>query len=226
MQIEREKLNHEGDGGSNKATLLLADDHLVVLSGLQLILNNDFNIVGAVANGRELVAAAIKLHPDLILTDISMPELNGIEALVELRRAGVMSKVVLLTMHIDATYAGRALEAGAHGFVLKHETAAVVVKALKGALRGEVFLSQEIAGALDATANRMGDKDPSLMGRLTERQLEVLKLVVEGCSAKQIAKKLSISPRTAEFHKYRIMEILNVKTNAELVSYAMRHGIV
>lgn len=203
----------------------MADDHLIVLSGFQSMLKDYFVIVGAVANGRDLVESAVKLRPDIILTDISMPDLNGIEALIALRRAGVESKVVFLTMHIDATYAGRALEAGAHGFVLKHEPTAVVVKALKTALSGEVFLSQEIAEALNATTNRNGKKDFSLMGRLTERQLEVLKMLVKGYTAKQIADKLSISSRTSEFHKYRIMEILNVKTNAELVSYAIRHGI-
>lgn len=208
------------------ATLLLADDHPVVLSGLQTMLQGDFDVVGAVSNGRELTAAAIKLRPDLILTDISMPEFTGIEALAAMRRAGVESKVVFLTMHIDATYAGRALEAGALGFVLKHEAAAVVVDALKSALRGEIFLSKDIAEALNATTRRLGDKDPSLLGRLTGRQREVLKLLAEGRTAKQIAKILLISPRTAEFHKYRIMEILNVKTNADLVAYAMRHGLI
>lgn len=170
------------------ATLLLADDHPVVLSGLQTMLQGDFDVVGAVSNGRELTAAAIKLRPDLILTDISMPEFTGIEALAAMRRAGVESKVVFLTMHIDATYAGRALEAGALGFVLKHEAAAVVVDALKSALRGEIFLlSKDIAEALNATTRRLGDKDPSLLGRLTGRQREVRKLLAEGRTAKQIA---------------------------------------
>ena len=209
-----------------KPRLLLADDHPIVLSGLQSMLETTFDLVGTASDGRSLVDQAIRLKPDVILADITMPVLNGIDALVELRRAGVDAKVVFLTMHVDATYAGSALQAGASGFVLKHEAAHEVVEALQAALRGRRFLSREIAEALEAVTSRQTHDTASLLGRLSPRQREVLKLLARGKSAKEVAALLGISPRTAEFHKYRIMDILNVNTSAELVAYALRHELL
>lgn len=208
-----------------KPTLILADDHQVLLSGLKNMLEGEFKIVATATDGPMLVAMAIKHKPELILADISMPGLNGIEALMQIRGAGVESRVVFLTMHRDATYAGRALEAGALGYVLKHEAPQKLVKALKAVGRGERYLSESIKGAVESLGTRESERTASLIGRLTQRQLEVLKLICEGHSAKELAAKLDISSRTAEFHKYRIMEILNVKSNAELVAYALRHGL-
>jgi DNA-binding NarL/FixJ family response regulator len=209
-----------------KPRLLLADDHPIVLSGLQSMLETTFDLVGTASDGRSLVDQAIRLKPDVILADITMPVLNGIDALVELRRAEVDAKVVFLTMHADATYAGSALQAGASGFVLKHEAAHEVVEALQAALRGRRFLSREIAEALEAVTSRQTHDTASLLGRLSPRQREVLKLLARGKSAKEVAALLGISPRTAEFHKYRIMDILNVNTSAELVAYALRHELL
>jgi len=208
-----------------KATVLLADDHQVLLSGLKKMLEEEFDIVGTVSDGVAMVTEAKRLRPDLILADVSMPEMNGIEALMKLRSLGVESKVVFLTMHIDATYAGRALEAGALGYILKTEDPQILIAALRAALRGQRYLSEQIARSLEAVTMRSSTSAVSLMGRLTQRQLEVLKLFSEGYTAKEVADRLKITSRTAEFHKYRIMAILNVKSSAELVAYAMRHGL-
>ncbi len=208
-----------------KSSLLLADDHQVLLSGLQRLLEQEFDVVGAVGTGAELVAEAQRLRPDLILADISMPEMTGIEALRKLRSLGVKSPVVFLTMHNDATYAGRALESGALGYVLKTEEPQVVVAALKSALLGRRYLSEPVSEALAAVTMRTSNGAVPLLGRLTERQLEVLKLFTKGYTARKVAQQLGITSRTAEFHKYRIMEILNVKSSVELVAYAMRHGL-
>jgi DNA-binding NarL/FixJ family response regulator len=209
-----------------KPTLLIADDHMVVLTGLQSLLQNEYNIVGTVTDGESLVQEALKLKPELMIVDVSMPGLNGIEAVIKIRKAGLEPKVVFLTMHIDVTYAGRALEAGATGFVLKHEAPQKILEALQAARNGQRFLSAEIKQALEGITKCDSEKAIPMLGRLTLRQHEVLKLLCEGRSAKEIASKLGVSPRTAEFHKYRIMEILSVNTNAELVAYAMRHGLI
>ena len=189
------------------------------------MLEEEFDIVGTVSDGVAMVTEAKRLRPDLILADVSMPEMNGIEALMKLRSLGVESKVVFLTMHIDATYAGRALEAGALGYILKTEDPQILIAALRAALRGQRYLSEQIARSLEAVTMRSSTSAVSLMGRLTQRQLEVLKLFSEGYTAKEVADRLKITSRTAEFHKYRIMAILNVKSSAELVAYAMRHGL-
>ena len=208
-----------------KPSLLLADDHPIVLDGLTGLLHMEFDLVGMARDGRELVDQAIRLRPDLILTDISMPLLNGIDALARLRAAGVDARVVFLTMHVDATYAGSALRAGASGYVLKHAAAREVVQALFEALRGGIYLSSEIASAVSAVQVDPCEPVSTRLGRLSLRQREVLRLLAEGKSAKEAAAILGISPRTAEFHKYRIMEILNLATTADLVTYAVHHGI-
>src|SRR5262249_38179787 len=190
------------------------------------LLEPEFEVVGVVADGRELVAAA-KLHqPDVIVADISMPSLNGIEAAAQLRDTGVKAKVVFLTMHRDVAYARRALEAGAVGFVLKHSVASELVTAVCEALRGQTYVTPMIAGEL-LQSYREGDSrlnDPA--HRLTARQREVLQLFAEGRSAKEVAAVLKISIRTAEAHKARILEALGLRTTAELVQYAIRNGII
>ena len=188
--------------------VLLADDHLMVAEALKSLLAPDFDLVGVVEDGRALVEAAGRLRPDVIVADITMPHLNGIDALVQLRQHGDRVPVVFLTMHRDASFARRALDAGASGFVLKHSAPAQ--------LTGEVFESMK-QGPQHAGGS---------LGALTPRQREVLQLAAEGQSAKQIAATLGISPRTVEFHKYQAMEALGLHTNAELVHFAIRHGLV
>src|SRR5262245_10188138 len=206
--------------------ILIADDHQILAEGLRGLLDSEFEVVGVVADGRELVAAGKKHNPDVIVADITMPSLNGIEAAGQLRDVGVEAKVVFLTMHRDVAYARRALEAGAVGFVLKHSAAAELVTAVREALRGQTYVTPMIAGEL-LQSYREGDAhahDPA--HRLTARQREVLQLFAEGRSAKEVAAVLKISIRTAEAHKARILEALGLRTTAELVQYAIRNGII
>jgi DNA-binding NarL/FixJ family response regulator len=205
--------------------LLLADDHRVVAEGLRGLLDPHFEVVGVVSDGRELVAAAKTLDPDVVVLDVSMPSLNGIEAARELRDAGLRAKVVFLTMHREVTYAARAMEAGASGFVLKHSAPSELVTAIREALRGGTFITPRIAGELFDTVRGRGPGGAEALDELTHRQREVLQLVAEGRSAKEIASILGISRRTAEFHKARLMEALGVQNTAELIQYAIRTGV-
>src|SRR5262249_28135723 len=177
-------------------------------------------------DGRELVDTAKKHRPDVIVADVTMPLLNGIEAAVQLRDVGVKAKVVFLTMHRDVAYARRAMAAGAAGFVLKHSVASELVTAVRQALQGRTYVTPMIAGEL-LQSYREGDSRPQDSAqRLTARQREVLQLFAEGRSAKEVAAVLKISTRTAEFHKARILEALGLQTTADLVQYAIRQGII
>lgn len=210
----------------SKSRVLLADDHQILAEGLRGLLEPEFDVVGVVADGRELIAAAKKLRPDVIVADITMPSLNGIEAASQLRDAGVQSKVVFLTMHRDVAYARRAMDAGATGYVLKHSASKELVTAVRDALRGQTYVTPLIAGEL-LQAYREGNLGPTdTAHRLTPRQREVLQLFAEGRSAKEVAALLKISIRTAEFHKARIFEALGLQTTAELVQYTIRNGII
>jgi DNA-binding NarL/FixJ family response regulator len=206
----------------SRPRVLVADDHLILAEGLRALLEPEFELVGVVADGRALVAAGKELRPEAIVADISMPSLNGIEAVTQLREAGVPTKVVFLTMHNDVAYAKRALEAGASGYVLKFSAPAELVTALREALQGRTYITPRIAGEL-LHAYQSADSQPQ---QLTGRQREVLQLCAEGRSAKEVATVLKISTRTAEFHKARILEALGLRTTAELVQYAIRNGII
>ncbi len=206
--------------------LLLADDHRMVAEGLKSLLSPDFELVGVVEDGRALLEKARTLHPDVIVADITMPELNGLTALAALRKENPSVKVVILTMHQDPAYARRALEAGALGYVLKHSAPAELVTAIRAALQGATYISPAVTGDV-IQALRRGDAGAADPGtRLTLRQREILQLLAEGYSAKEIAAKLAISTRTVEFHKYQMMETLGVHTNAELIRLAVRQGLV
>ena len=209
----------------SKPRVLIADDHRILAEGVRGLLEPEFEVVGMVNDGRELVEAAEKLQPDVIVVDITMPSLNGIEAALQLRDSGVTSKVVFLTQHRDVAYARRAIEAGAAGFVLKHSVANELVTAIHEALRGQTYITPMIAGEL-LESYRNGDSEGSAMHQLTPRQREVLQLIAEGRSAKQIAALLKISIRTAEAHKANILKALGLESTAELVQYAIRNGII
>ncbi len=205
--------------------VLLADDHRIVTEGLKGLLEPEFELVGTVEDGRALLAAAEKLRPDVIVADISMPLLNGIDAVRQIKKAHQEIKVVFLTMHPDVTYAVSAFEAGASGYVLKHSAPTELVAAIRSALRGKTFVTPLLAGEfMQHSKERANHRDASSL--LTERQREILQLLAEGRSAKEIAAVLNISSRTVEFHKYRIMKDLGLKSAAELVHYAVRHGII
>ncbi len=209
-----------------RARVLLADDHKIVAAGLKGILEPEFELVGTVQDGRALLKAARELRPDVIVVDISMPLLNGIEAVRQLKKANDRPKVVFLTMHPDVTYATRAFEAGASGFVLKHSAPAELVTAIREALQGRTYVTPMIAGELMRSYQDGSGKRKDPIRTLTPRQREVLQLLAEGHSAKDAAAILGISPRTAEFHKYRMMQELGIRTNAELMQYAIKHGVV
>jgi DNA-binding NarL/FixJ family response regulator len=210
----------------SKPRILIADDHQILAEGLRGLLEPEFEVVGVVADGRELVAAAKEHRPDLIVADVTMPALNGIEAAAHLRDIGVKSRVVFLTMHRDVAYARLAMAAGAAGFVLKHSLASELVTAIREALRGRTYVTPMIAGEL-LQSYREGDSGPAGSApQLTARQREVLQLIAEGRSAKEVAAVLKISVRTAEAHKARILEALGLRTTADLVQYAIRNGII
>ncbi len=177
-------------------------------------------------DGRALVAAAKKLQPDVIVADITMPQLSGIDALVQLKKGNPAIKVVILTMHQDPAYARRALQAGASGFVVKHSAPAELVMAIKAAVKGQTFITPALAGEVWRQAQQPQPSADNPAQLLTQRQREILELLVEGHSAKEIAAKLAISPRTVEFHKYQMMEAHGLRSSAELVHFAVRHGIV
>jgi len=206
-----------------KPRVLLADDHRVVTEGLKAILAEEFELVGIVEDGRAMVAAASKLRPDVIVADISMPHLNGIDALAHLKRDNPDVRVVFLTMHRDAAYARRALEAGASGFVLKHSAPAELVLAVRAALQGRTFITPDLAAEVFRTAK---DRDANPLAELTPRQREILQLLAEGKSAKEIAAALGLSARTVEFHKYAMMESLRIENSAELIRFAIKHGLL
>ncbi|HTP03573.1 MAG TPA: response regulator transcription factor [Nitrospirota bacterium] len=204
--------------------VLLADDHRIVAEGLRGLLEPEFELIGIVEDGRALLTAAEKLRPDVIVADISMPVLNGIEAVRQIKRTNEDIKIVFLTMHPDVTYAASAFEAGASGYVLKHSAPSELVTAIQRAMRGKTYVTPLLEGELKYFyKERTGKQDE--VTRLTPRQREVLQLLAEGNSAKEIASILDISPRTVEFHKYRMMEALGLKSAAELIGYAVKRGI-
>ena len=209
----------------NRPRVLLADDHRVLSEGLKSLLQPYFDVVGIVSDGWELVAASTGLDPDVVVLDISMPSLNGIDAARQLRSASLRAKFVFLTMHREVVYATRALEAGASGFVLKHSAASELVTAIQEALKGRTYITPQIASELVDSYRRRAPASVDGCGALTPRQKEVLQLVTDGRSAKEIAAILCISRRTAEFHKARLMETLGLHNTVELIQYAIRTGI-
>lgn len=206
-----------------RPTIVAADDHRIVAEGLRSLLEPEYDLVAVVEDGAALMEAHDRLHPEVIVADVTMPRLNGIQAMRRLREQGSTAKFVFLTMHPDVDYAVEALDAGASGYVLKHSAPEELVAAVREALAGRTYITPRIAGGV-LEAMRRGEG--SATAKLTSRQSEVLQLVAEGRSAKEIAAMLDLSPRTVESHKYSIMEVLGVKTSAELVREAVKRGLV
>jgi DNA-binding NarL/FixJ family response regulator len=208
---------------TRRTTVLVADDHAIVLEGLVSLLKDyAFEVVGAVGDGEKLVEAARRLKPDVIVTDLSMPGLSGLEVLTILKQERIESKVVVLTMHHDASWATQALKAGASAFLLKASAGEELVSAIQQALQGHVYLA---AAVTQAVIDQIADSGapPS---QLTARQIEVLRLIVKGQRMKEIASTLNLSTRTVETHKYEMMQVLGLRTTAELVRYAIEHRVV
>ena len=209
----------------SRPRILLADDHAIVVEGLQRLLAPTFDLVGVAQNGVEMVDTCAATKPDVIVADVSMPLLNGIDALRRLRRQKDQTPVIFLTMHPDVTSATRALEAGAAGYVLKHSASDELVTAIRDALVGRVFVSPALrTAAVEERLVKGPGKTRAV--ELTPRQQEVLQLLAQGKSAKEIGAILGLSPRTVETHKYKVMDDLGLSTTAELVHYAIRHGLV
>ena len=197
----------------------------MLAEGLRSLLEPEWELVEIVEDGRQLVEAATRVLPDVIVADITMPQLNGLDAVEQLRRLGCEAKVVFLTMHKDALYAARAVRGGASGFVLKHSASSELVTAIREALAGRTYLTPAIAQVvqrLGGSQSAGADKEV----RLTPRQRQVLQLFAEGRSAKEVAKILQISVRTAENHKAQITGLLGLSSTADLVQCAIRHGLI
>jgi len=211
---------------SERPRVLLADDHRIVAEGLKSLLSPEFELVGVVEDGRALVEAAERLRPDVIVADITMPHLNGIDALAQLKERNEQVRVVVLTMHQEVAYVRRALDAGALGYVLKHSAPTELIAAVRAALDGKTYVTPALAGELLEDMKRGPEKANDPVASLTPRQRQILQLLAEGQSAKEIGETLGISPRTVEFHKYQMMETLGLYANAELIHFAIKHGIV
>jgi DNA-binding NarL/FixJ family response regulator len=205
--------------------VLLADDHAVVAEGLESLLKKTFDLVGVVHDGHALVDAAAKLRPDVIVTDISMPGLNGLDAIRQIRARRPGTKIVVLTMHQDTQLAVEAFRAGASGYVLKVSPAEELIRAITEVADGRGYVTSLLAKdlitiLLEARADSAGGTP------LTPRQREVLQLIAEGRTMKEVASILNISSRTAESHKYEIMRVIGVETTAALIPYAIRLKLV
>jgi DNA-binding NarL/FixJ family response regulator len=209
-----------------KPRVLLADDHRIVAEGLRSLLEPEFELLGIVEDGRALVDASEKLRPDVIIVDISMPLLNGIEAVRQIKKGNKDIKVIFLTMHPDVTYAVSAMEAGAQGYVLKHSAPSELTTAVRKVLRGKIYITPLLENEIMVSRHKGSAERREESSHLTRRQREVLQLLAEGYLAKEIGAKLNISSRTVEYHKYQMLKDLGLKTTAELIRYAVRHHIV
>ncbi len=205
--------------------VLLADDHTLLLGAFEKLLEHEYTVVGAVSDGRALLSAAADLRPDVIVLDIAMPLLNGLDAARQLKKTMPKVKLIFLTMNEDPNVASEAFRAGASGYLLKTSASSELSKAIKEALCGRSYVTPIITqGMVDSLIRRPADDGAT--PQLTPRQREVLQLLAEGRSMKEAAKILSVTPRTVAFHKYRMMEQLNLKNNTDLIQYALRECIV
>ena len=213
-----------------KPRILIADDHSIVLAGLCKLVEADGEgeVVGTVEDGRALVEEAQKLRPGIILLDISMPLLNGLDAARQIRKLVPECKLIMLTMHASPTYAAEAFKAGVSGYLIKRSAASELKHAIQAVLRGQHYMTPLITkdvldSALHPPEGSARKRPPST---LTPRQREVLQLVAEGKGTKDIASLLKISVKTVEFHKFRIMDELDLHSTAELTKYAIAEGLV
>lgn len=208
-----------------KARVLLADDHGLLLEAFTRLLEPEVTVVGRAADGRALVRAALELRPDIVVADVSMPELNGIEAARQIREALPGVRLIFLTVHDDPALAAEAFQAGASGFVVKSSAASELVQAIRQAVAGRRYLTPRIAGGdLRALPAPTAPGDP--LDRLSPREREVLQLLAEGRSMKEVAARLGITTRTVAFHKYRLMAKFSLHSTAELVQLAIRRRVI
>jgi DNA-binding NarL/FixJ family response regulator len=204
---------------------LLADDHTLMAEALRHLLQADFDVVATVADGRALLKAAAELRPELVVVDIGMPLLNGLDAGEQLKALQSDIKVIYLTQNREPRYAMEAFRRKASAYLLKDSAASELTTAIREALSGRLYISAKIAAEVPSDWLKPHPDDPPFR-ELSLREREVLQLLAEGKSMKEVAAVLEISPRTVEFHKYRIMQILGVRTTAELTQYAIKHGLI
>jgi DNA-binding NarL/FixJ family response regulator len=209
----------------SKPRVLLADDHTLMLGGLTKLLEPWCEIVGSVTDGRALVETAAQTHPDLAIVDISMPLLNGIEAAQRVREVSPETKLIFVSMHDATAYVQAAFKAGASGYLLKRSATDELEQAIRTVLAGNYYVTPLLTkGVVDIMVGSSSTR--TSLDDLSSRQREVLQLVAEGHTVKEIATQLGISVRTVEFHKGRIMEQLDIHSTAELVKYALTHGLI
>ena len=209
----------------NRPRILLADDHVLLAQALEHLLQREFDVVATVSDGRALLEAAGALLPDVVVVDIGMPLLNGLDAAAQLKVLHPAIKVIFLTQNREPRVAVEAFRRHASGYLLKDSAASELTTAIQEALRGRSYVSPSIAKGMVDEVSRPGASEIALRD-LSGREREVLQLLAEGKSMKEVAALLDISPRTVEFHKYRIMDLLQVKTNAELVQQAIKLGLI
>jgi DNA-binding NarL/FixJ family response regulator len=218
------------EGGILTISVFLADDHAVVRDGLKTLLEIEegITVVGTASNGREATRQVIKIKPDVVIMDISMPELNGIDTTRQILEECSATKVIILSMHTTKEHIQRALQAGARGYLLKESAGAEVVKAIRSVLAGNRYLGQPVSEILidDYLNGRQADKYTDPLEQLSVREREILQLVVEGNVSAKIADSLCLSPKTVETYRSRIMTKLNIKDIPGLVKFAIRNGLI
>jgi len=210
-----------------RQTILIADDHRLLREGLRALLErDDFHVVAEADNGRSAVRLAKQLQPDIVITDIAMPDLNGVEATRQICAESPRSKVLALSMHTESRFVLGILEAGASGYLLKDAAFEELSAAIKAVLKGQTYLSPAIAGVVvRQSLGRLGSKVKLQRAELSKREQEVLQLIAEGKSTKEIAATLYVSVKTVETHRKQIMDKLDIHSVAELTKYAVREGV-
>jgi DNA-binding NarL/FixJ family response regulator len=206
--------------------VMLADDHSLVLEGLAKLVMEECDLVGKAEDGRALIDLALQMEPDIIILDVSMPKLNGLDAGRQLKKRLPSSKLIFLTMHADPLYAKEAFQIGASGFLLKRSAASELMQAIRAVMKGQYYVTPAIAkDFLNACTQEVTVSQPETTS-LTSRQREVLQLLAEGHSTKEMATMLNVSPKTIEFHRAQIVQELKLHTTAELTRYAIAHGLI
>jgi DNA-binding NarL/FixJ family response regulator len=219
------EISNPAEANMGRVRILLADDHTIICAGFQKLLEPQYEVVGSVGDGRALLKTAVELKPDVVLLDVGMPLLNGLDAGRELKQRMPDIKLIFLTMNPDSDIAAEALRIGASAYLLKNSQAAELLRAVHDVVRGITYVTPQIRRAME----KIFIRDPRATHRrkhLTDRQREVLQMLAEGRSMKEIAYILHIKHRTVRFHKSRIMEELGITTNSELVQYAIKHGMI
>lgn len=206
--------------------ILLGDDHSLLLKGIKSLLESHYEIAGSVENGQALVESALRLRPDLVILDISMPILNGIDAAREIRKELPSVKLIFLTMHSNAIYLRKALEAGASGYVLKSGAAEELLTAIEEARRGRIYVTPHFCENVLETIRNWPERSARSSLELTDRQRQILQLIAEGKQSKEIAEIVHVSVKTVEFHRGRLMTKLGARSIAELTRFAIQEGLI